>query len=135
MEVEDLLVRIAHIGLPKTASSYLQKHIFPILGPNYFTTYNNQWHTSLEFIRFTNKIWLEDFYKSSNFTFQQRCAYFYNTVDKYIDTWRDSSLSFGNNMDSFFLSAEGLAGFHPAVTNYAFRVIENCKGRKSYTHT
>ena len=88
---------VAHIGLTKTGSTYLQNHIFPQLFNIYYSTDTNfKWPNNLDYIRETNRFWLEDLYSNESIlknsklekNYEKKINQNYQQYEKQVDLFR-----------------------------------------------
>lgn len=111
-------LRLAHIGLPKTATTFLQRHYFPQVTTNFYTTDKiDTWPKDFDFVRSLNSEWTKHLYfKDSNVNESQQ------HLDEYclknFFAWKQKIIlnSHLKDLDPFIVSAEGLSAFSLPVT-------------------
>jgi len=107
---------VAHVGLPKTASTFLQKHFFPQfpkVGFDYYSTEKNfDWPNELDWIFEVNKIWWPDLLTESYvMDYQQREQLFICRVEKLSTPWLKQAKQLRNRLNPHtIISAEGFCG-------------------------
>lgn len=106
-------MKVAHIGLGKTGTSFIQRHFFNSLEVNFYTTDNNDWPEEFKFISTTNEAWLSDIYiGNSIYSNLTRVKAFHHVISRNKNDFYDSMEKFRikNDESDYILSAEGLSG-------------------------
>lgn len=104
----------AHVGLSKTASTYLQKHYFSVLSRNFWSTQAPfSWPRELNFIFQGNRLWYRDILGGAGryWSRAERSQHYASVTRLLVPEWRRAARSFAALRDSqWLLSAEGLSG-------------------------
>ncbi len=108
-----MALNIAHIGLPKAASTYLQLHYFAKIGCPFFSTQPPfAWPEELGFVFETNAVWYADILaRSKFFSREEREQNYQRTVGSSFPKWEMAARRFASQTEglSALLSAEGLS--------------------------
>ncbi|MEB3234623.1 MAG: hypothetical protein VKM98_04265 [Cyanobacteriota bacterium] len=112
---------VAHVGLPKTASTYLQRHYFARLPDIKLltTTAPFDWPRQLNFVWPANWFWYDDLALAQpRLSQQQRRQRYAARTAKYLRRWRRQASAFAARSPQaqpWLISAEGLCGYAPEV--------------------
>ncbi|GEM_PF-4255781 len=120
--------RVAHVGLGKTASTFLQKRFFSEIDmPVFSTDPSSHWPEELNWLRSINRVWMKDFYTERLFwSRKEREAYFCAQVDQARESWVLSGKEFVEKSGgALLLSAEGLCGFSIPVAKYIGNLLHD----------
>jgi hypothetical protein len=106
---------MAHVGLPKTASTFLQKHYFPQISSHFWSTQPPfSWPPELNFVFHGNALWYGDLLKGGKqSSLPERRNRYASLTRSRIAGWRSAAHSFARSRQGsnhWFLSAEGLCG-------------------------
>jgi hypothetical protein len=124
-------MKIAHIGLPKTASTFLQKHYFSKLP---FCFYSTQppytWPVEFRFIWTTHLFWYDDLLNKNALKLRdERIHDFRVAVSKELGGWKKGVRCWARTIEreSILLSAEGLCGLSVEITHVHMELLR-CAG-------
>jgi len=120
--------RVAHVGLGKTASTFLQKRVFSEMDMMlYSTDPSSHWPEELNWLRSINRVWMEDFYtKQSFWSRNEREAYFFSEVAAARASWVLSGEGLiAKTEGPLLLSAEGLCGFSIPVARHIAALLRD----------
>lgn len=124
-------MHVAHIGLPKTGTTFLQKHYFPTLGfSSYFSTQAPYpWPSSLDWIFETNSLWMSDLSALIvPLSRAEREARFQEKTARYSASWIQKSRSWLESQEKqAFISAEGLAGVSLPVAKITASILREMR--------
>ena len=121
---------IAHIGLSKTGSTYLQNHIFPQLFDTYYSTDENfKWPKNLDYIREINRFWYEDLYLNEMIlkdsirekNYEKKINQKYQQYKKQVDLFR---VGHSNLTTPLLLSSEGLCGLSLKTCDTSMKLLK-----------
>lgn len=107
-------MKLAHIGLPKTASTYLQLHYFSSLGlPFYSTQVPFKWPAALDFVYDLNALWYHDLLRGENIESRRdREDRYQCDIEERLGSWEVAAHNFmmAHRHCNVLLSSEGLFG-------------------------
>lgn len=122
-------IRLAHVGLGKAASTYLQKHYFSKIGQPFFSTQPPFiWPENLGFVFETNKVWYEDILASSTIlSRQEREKTYRNYVGSRFEVWENAAKKFFVQTETqpILLSSEGLSGLSLPIAEHHAKLLKS----------
>lgn len=128
---------LAHIGLPKTASTYLQKHYFSLHSIYFFSTQAPfEWPRELNFVFDANYFWYSDLEQNYDaLSLQDRAARYWALTKTHIGKWSVSASRFALNAEeygSWLISAEGLCGLSGEVNKVQLKLLKQAGVKKIF---
>jgi hypothetical protein len=130
MDLSPQRCAIAHVGLPKTGSTYLQKHYFSLLQRTFWSTQQPfSWPHELNFLYAGNQLWYQDLiYGDSTILRDERSAMYAAATRALVPNWRKNACAFARStasLDSWLLSAEGLCGLSTDITELHMTLLKD----------
>lgn len=121
---------VAHIGLGKTGSTYLQRHYFSKLNLSFFSTESPfEWPQALNFIREGNTLWYHDINNCSQiFAKDARQDFYRKKIQLRLNKWLKNTERFKaeiSNEQPWIISAEGLCGLSSDICALHMPLLQN----------
>lgn len=122
-----------HVGLPKTATSFLQKKYFPLGFDHFYSTYPPfDWPKEFDWIRSLNHLWLSSLFNQERLIERSVIeSKFKAETQKYINVWNKNCVDWESQQKvNSLLSAEGLCGLSLPVAETIASLLKHAGVRK-----